>query len=384
MIIKKLFPTLLLLACSLTVSAEKPLKIQAVPLRGFVISNGDQVLAYGDTPLDTATACPPFRWWMKSMEKVLTSDAIETLATTLPDPAKYPTSVAPMLTTKWGQKPPYNYMCPLVEPTPWGGYLPDEQHCLVGCVAVAMGQIMRYHRWPLCGKGEHTSSYQGISLPGDFGNTTYDWDNMLDDYYASGYTETQGRAVAQLLYHCAVSTNMLFNEDWSFSTNFSASDALIDYFGYNPEGVKTYIRYFYSEKKWMDMVYKELSEGRPIFYEALDKNGSGAHSFVIDGYNSQGLVHVNWGWYGHQNGYYDISLLNPGSDQYSAYQDMTIGIRPLSDTSVILLHPSNSVSSADVYDLNGRIVRKQASSLQGLPAGTYIWQGRKLLVKEGK
>ena len=45
-----------------------------------------------------------------------------------------PAAVKPLLTSTWGQRAPYNYMCPLKTPTPWGGYQPDEQHCRVGCV----------------------------------------------------------------------------------------------------------------------------------------------------------------------------------------------------------------------------------------------------------
>ena len=40
---------------------------------------------------------------------------------------------------------------------------------------------------------------------------------------------------------------------------------------------------------------------------------------------------------------------------------------------------SNIVFSNDVYDLNGRIVRKNAESLNGLPKGIYIWRGKKLM-----
>ncbi|MCQ2300767.1 MAG: leucine-rich repeat domain-containing protein [Bacteroidales bacterium] len=40
---------------------------------------------------------------------------------------------------------------------------------------------------------------------------------------------------------------------------------------------------------------------------------------------------------------------------------------------------SSIVFSNDVYDLNGRIVRKNAESLNGLPKGIYIWRGKKLM-----
>ena len=58
------------------------------------------------------------------------------------------------------------------------------------------------------------------------------------------------------------------------------------------------------------------------------KTGYG-HAFVVDGYTAEGLVHVNWGWDGLDNGYYDISLLDPKTQgmQFANYQDMIIGIQ---------------------------------------------------------
>ena len=297
-----------------------------------------------------------------------------------------PAAVAPLLTSTWGQRAPYNFMCPLKTPTPWGGYLPDEQHCRVGCVAVAMGQIMRYHHWPVLGEGSNSVTYPVLSSSAntfsvDFAEATYDWDNMIDDY-SGDYTEAEGRAVAQLLYHCAVASNMLFEKTFSFSTNFTASDALVKYFHYDGERMQTRMRSDYSRDEWMDMVREELSQGRPIFYEAISislSEGIYAHSFVIDGYNEEGLVHVNWGWYGHEDGYYDIDLLDPPGYQFNFYQDMIVGIQP-SGQDTGIADSQTPAPSSDVYTLDGRCVRRNANSLDGLPTGLYIWKGKKTVV----
>ena len=300
---------------------------------------------------------------------------------------EYPPSVAPLLTSTWGQRAPYNFMCPLKKPAPWGGYQPEEQHCLVGCVAVAMGQIMRYHQWPVRGEGTNSVVYPVLStnankFSADFSEADYDWENMLDDY-SGNYNEAQGKAVAHLLYHCAVASRMLFEQTFSFSTNFTAGDALAKYFHYDGERMKTRFRSAYSREKWMDMIREELSQGRPIFYEAISINlaeGINAHSFVIDGYNAEGLVHVNWGWYGHENGYYDIDLLDPPGYRYNSYQDMIVGIQPIaSETGISDLQ--SPMPSANVYTPDGRLVHTDATSLDNLPPGLYIWKGKKILVK---
>ena len=46
----------------------------------------------------------------------------------------------------------------------------------------------------------------------------------------------------------------------------------------------------------------------------------GGHSFVIDGYDDKGKVHVNWGWGGSNDGFYDIASLRG----YTTGQDMII------------------------------------------------------------
>lgn len=306
-------------------------------------------------------------------------------AATLSQPA-LPAAVEPLLTSTWGQRAPYNFMCPLKTPTPWGGYQPDEQHCRVGCVAVAMGQIMRYHQWPAQGEGSNSVVYPVLSTSAntfsvDFSEATYDWDNMIDDY-SGDYTEAEGRAVAELLYHCAVASNMLFEKTFSFSTNFTAGDALAKYFQYDGSRMQTRMRSDYSRSEWLQMIREELSCGRPIFYEAISislTEGIYAHSFVIDGYNADGLVHVNWGWYGHEDGYYDIDLLDPPGYQFNFYQDMIVGIQPSGqDTGIANSQPP--ATSSDVYTHDGRCVRRNATSLDGIPAGLYIWKGKKTVV----
>ena len=312
--------------------------------------------------------------------------SMTSLATIPPASMGFPSQAGPLITSVWGQRAPYNYMCPLTDPTPWGGYLPDEDHCRVGCVAVAIGQIMRYHRWPLQGEGTASVNYpltgsNSHVFAVDFSQANYDWDAMLDDYSSADYTEREGRAVAQLLYHCAVASQMIFGQSASATTNFATAKALGDNFRYDNSLIETKLRYLYTEREWMEMVYRELSEGRPIFYEAIDvslTHGAYAHSFIIDGYRDDGYVHVNWGWNGQQDGYYDIGKLNPDGYRFNFYQDMTIGIRA-PQTEQEAIHPSPSTihsSPSTIYTLDGCPV-----SQRPLPPGIYICQGRKLVVR---
>jgi len=59
----------------------------------------------------------------------------------------------PLLTSKWHQNSPYNDLCPELTPN-------VDEHCVVGCVATAMAQIMNYYEWPLKGVGNNSVEYK--------------------------------------------------------------------------------------------------------------------------------------------------------------------------------------------------------------------------------
>ena len=68
-------------------------------------------------------------------------------------------------------------------------------------MATALAQVMKYHNWPLQGKGELEYRAEKIrtDIYTDFSQYTLDWGNMLDDYFTPSATEQQRQAVAHLL-----------------------------------------------------------------------------------------------------------------------------------------------------------------------------------------
>ena len=358
---------------------------------GFaIVSQGNEaprLLAYSTT----ATFCPQsdnpgYQWWQQAVSN-LSQEDLAIATTTVPDTLRFPAAVAPLLSSTWGQKEPYNYQCPMSDCSPWAGYLPQAGHCATGCVATALGQIMRYHRWPQNGEGSASVFYpllepRGHTFTVDFADATYDWDQMLDSY-ADGYTTEQAEAVSQLLYHCGVASQMIYGSSSSGTTNYGALQALGDYFRYDTSEARLIVRSELSEPQWMELIYQELSAGRPIFYEGLDINLGHwvmGHSFVIDGYDADGLVHVNWGWNGQENGYYDIALLNPGKYGFDEYQDMIIGYQPRRSPQPDAIPTLSTDNAAPVFSLDGRLVLPRATSARQLPPGIYLWLGRKIVV----
>ena len=215
----------------------------------------------------------------------------------------YAKEVKPLLgNIQWNQDSPYNDMCPVYD---------ISSRCATGCVATAMAQIMYYNRWPEKGVGSYTYSPSimgGKKLTADFGNTAYDWDNMLPQYDKNSSEESQ-EAVAQLMLHCGVSVNMEYSSS-SGAASLPVPIAFATYFNYD-KGIAYRTRQNYSTEEWQKIIIDELDHGRAIL--AMGRSSAGGHAFVFDGYDRNGLVHVNWGWGGMSNGYFRTTALLPSS-----------------------------------------------------------------------
>ena len=233
--------------------------------------------------------------------------------------------VSPLLTSKWNQNSPYNDLCPMYDST---------RRCVTGCTATATAQIMNYFEWPKTGKGSCSYSCNingtATTLSLDFSTIDFDWDNMLD-VYGTGATDEQKEAVATLMYSVGVGAKM----SYGLSSGAYLSDAyraLIGNFDYD-KSLKYAERMFYSINEWNDLIYNEVSNGRPVLYAGY--NSSAGHAFVCDGYSSDNFFHFNWGWGGTSDGYFKLSALDPmsqgigGSDSgYNSNQEIVYGFAP--------------------------------------------------------
>ena len=236
-------------------------------------------------------------------------------------------AVAPLLGgIKWNQGAPYNNMCPLYEGT---------NRSVTGCVATAMAQVMMYYQYPKKLKStieSYTTKAYGINIPAIYSGATYDWDNMLPDYSKSDYNSAQADAVAKLMYHCGAAVKM----DYGPSSGANVTPTILaTYFGYDADLMQDLTRTVFTLQQWMTLIDNELKAKRPILYSGQASDGG--HEFVCDGSDGKGLYHINWGWGGYQDGYFDLTILQPqkggagsGSavDGYNRNCSMIIGIAP--------------------------------------------------------
>lgn len=233
--------------------------------------------------------------------------------------------VGPLLgEINWGQDAPFNTMCPSLS----GG-----SKAYVGCVATAMAQMMRYYSFPPKGTGSHSYIDNGMSLSADFGATEYEWSDMPATVPETP-TDSQIKAYSTLSAHLGVAVDMQYAASGSGAYTHLVAPALRNYFGYSPS-LRMHTREYYNTDEWMSMIRTELDAGRPVYYSASSEDAGGGHAFVCDGYDSEGYVHINWGWYGRSNGYFYINHLNPGelgegggSGAYNVSQEILTGMKP--------------------------------------------------------
>ena len=316
---------------------------------GYVIVAGDDrvpvVLGYSDQGSFDADDVPPMmQEWLDGY-----AAQIEAIATgAIPEVRDAPrAAISPLLNVKWAQGMPYSVLLPHISGS-------SNAHAYVGCVAVAMAQIMAYWQYPsrptatIPGYTSSSGKTYAVTMP-SLEPMDFDWENMQETYYTNDSTSEACMAVANLMLYSttAMKSNFGLTSTGSYTRNIPKQ--LITYFGYKNSAHYLYREYF-STQAWEDTIYAELAAGRPVAYGG-NKQSAG-HAFVCDGYDGDGRFHINWGWAGKSNGYFLLNLLNPsdegigsaaGAYGYVKGQGAAIGIEPSG-------HGSNSGTGAFTFD----------------------------------
>ena len=311
---------------------------------GFVVVSRDDafdaVLGYADQPVDMDSAAPGFLWWLNAIEQSMAQRRASGQVKKVQAPAVAEKFF--FITSQWGQQDPFNSLCPKET---------SGKISLTGCVATALAQILNYYEYPV--KSQGVGSYylitgqdqiSGENILSDVFtenlNTTYNWSIMLDKYKKfGGATAAQKTAVAELMRDCGFASKMQYSSQASATLLDDATEGIVRNFGFPSQSIRYGLRDYYSDDEWMNIIYTELMARRPILYTGVDYS-SGGHAFVFDGLDETGKIHVNWGWNGTSDGFFDFADLAPtgiqgstGTDHFNSAQDMMYGITPTEDLS---------------------------------------------------
>lgn len=271
------------------------------------------------------------------------------------------TPIEPLIKTKWYQSAPFN----------------DLIHKTGICSVVALAQILHYFRTP--------QTYEEVTV-GDtfFPITEFNHDLMLDTYEKDKYTKEQGEEVAKLYYYIY----NIFNDVENIN---NAHDALWYRFGmkkYHNLGGRTEDGANFEHMENFNGNYHKqhdelLEQGIPTW------DCGGNHAYVVDGRDSEGRYHINFGWGSSADGYYatpdkidecykyngTLAHLSAAFNCGYPYWFLPVSFE-WSYTSSIETITNNKPHNSYVYNLQGI---KMGNSLDGLPKGIYIQNGKKII-----
>ena len=238
--------------------------------------------------------------------------------------------VGPLCQTLWNQNFPWNSQCP-EDPEGNGG------HVYAGCVATAMGMVMKFWEWPAQGVGSHSYHPDGYAQQSaNFGETEYHFE-LMPNTLDSTSTEEEYFETAQLLHHLGISVNMMYSGHGSGAYSDDVPTALRNYFRYNCEDhVTNYGNWWpgwgYTNEQWAQMLKDGgLDELLPLYYSGQDDSGAGGHAYVCDGYDENDYFHFNWGWSGRDNAWCPIGALNTTRYAFNQMNGFTGHIVPQGD-----------------------------------------------------
>ena len=343
-------------------SGHANLYVFSVEPRGFVIVSAlNDVLAYSLTSSMLKSEVLPdhISYWLNLYNEA--TDNLFEHPEQRKESTRSQTTVEPLLTSCWGQGCYHNEACPADEHGPC-------QHVSAGCVAIAMAQIMYFHKQPLVGNGSVTYSCSPYgTLSANFGQTTYHWENMADTLHENN------AAVAQLVSHCGIAVNMQYGAHVSLANNAKALAALRQNFFYPSANLLQ--RDNYDDEEWMNLIVSDLDNGHPVYYAGV--SDLGGHAFVCDGYDDNGMFHFNFGWDGVADGYYTLNAPYGFSERQAAICNIySANDIPINSDEHGIIHVAQD-GSGDGSSWENATPELQLAIYKSLTDNTSVW------VKEG-
>lgn len=230
------------------------------------------------------------------------------------------TQNGPLIETKWHQDPPYNILCPM---SVFGNL-----NCDAGCAAIAVAQIMKYHKKP------SVLIWKGVPV---------DWNYLPEIEYVSSLPSISTAPVLVAAVGDAVKMHYglvlhLANPSWATSGN--VVDGLRNY-GYNvtrtsTHNITTVSSEIYNNRPVLMLGYDGLfgghywvcsgvdaSQTHIEYYVEFYYNGSYSYSPAYYFYATPSnplisttaytMFHMNWGWENGPNGWYSSNFYNKPS-----------------------------------------------------------------------
>ena len=216
----------------------------------------------------------------------------------------------PLLKSHWTQDYPYNQFCPA---DPFENYA----HSYAGCPAVAMGQIINYLQTTQNTRfddgDDYYSSYAGRNFHIDDDWETYlfpsfpQLNEMLDSVDAAfqRHEELSGELAAAVVFACGTALTQVYTASGSYGSGTYAVSQAFE--AYQRFGFTDCVLFREPDSLMYATLISNLKAGYPAHLAVENPAGTAGHNVVVDGYReSDGKFHMNFGYGGSQDNWYDI------------------------------------------------------------------------------
>jgi len=214
--------------------------------------------------------------------------------------------------TKWHQNSPYNDFCPM----------DGDERSIAGCPAVAMAQILNYHKTTnnvaFNDSDDYYHSY-GNRFWIDNDHEEYDFPSFpeLNDYldtlayHYDNQLSITDEDKATLNFACGVAATQVYTSGGSGT--FGVNQAYDAYLKFDCNTVELLDN---SDTNLHDRLSQNIKDALPTHLAVVTPGWDAGHNLVIDGYNTDEYYHLNFGW----GGSYDAWYLLPDELPY----DLTV------------------------------------------------------------
>ena len=308
-----------------SVSADPAYYIFSDPAGGFVIAAGDDtvpaVLGYSTTGILRADDMPDnLKAWLDMWREII-ADRRARGAASYQAPVRTKAGGQKKLleTALWGQRSPFNDKCYVINGSP----------ALTGCTATATAIVMRYFQHP--GQGSGTLPAYEFKEEGGTQTRTqdamaldhkYNWSEMPTDKNTGNWTSQQKEQVAVLMRDLAVMLKSRFGAKATSAFIDDVAPGLVQYMNYDASARLDKMALYGSVQEWIDQIKANIDRLGPVVYAGYGSEGG--HAFVVDGYDEQDYLHVNWGWTGQDNGFFAVP---DEFDKYTEGHTAVLGLK---------------------------------------------------------
>jgi hypothetical protein len=212
-----------------------------------------------------------------------------------------------LLKSRWDQSYPYNQLCPR-DP------VNNNAYSYAGCPAIAMGQIINYLRTTqgtrFTDDDDYNHNYAGRKY-----NIDDDWESLLfpsfpqlneyldsiDAIWQRG-EELPDLLKAAVVFACGTACTQIYTSEGSGTFVVDQAFAAYQRFGF------TKCELFREPTEEMyELLISNLKDGYPAHLAVENPAGTVGHNVVVDGYReSDGKFHINFGYGGQLDNWYDI------------------------------------------------------------------------------